>query len=134
MGDSETTGVFTRRRRATVAAAKGASLLPMDGKSGAACQNSVTADIRTGRTHGKRDRSLDIARSTGKSEKKKRRNDLSDRMRWVRTRMRGEKFVLALSIYKLLNAISHCYFSFERLRFLRHVYFLYLEADTVLYH
>lgn len=93
MGDSGTTGAFTRRRRATMAAGKGASLLPMDGKSGAACQNSVTADISTDSRHGKRDRSLDIARSTGKSEKKKRRNDLSDRMRWVTTRMRGEKFV-----------------------------------------
>lgn len=96
MGDSGTTGTFNRRRRATMAAGKSASLLPMDGKSGAACQNSVTADISADSRHGKRDRSLDTARSTGKSEKKKRRNDLSDRMRWVTTRMREEKVCLGI--------------------------------------
>lgn len=81
MGDSGATGAFTRRRRATVAAGRGASLLPVDGKSGAACQSSVTANSSSDYGQRRRDRSLETARSKSKSEKKKRGNDLSDRLR-----------------------------------------------------
>lgn len=81
MGDSDTAGAFTRRRRATLAAGRGASLQPMNGRSAAVCESSVTADINRDNGQRKRDRSLETARSKGKSDKKKRRNDLSERLR-----------------------------------------------------
>nr|XP_046254932.1 diacylglycerol O-acyltransferase 1b [Scatophagus argus] len=78
MGDSEATGTLTRRRKANLTTSKSASVLPMNGRSAAACQSSVTADISRDNGPGKRDHSLETARSKSKSENKKRRNDLSD--------------------------------------------------------
>ncbi|XP_038567493.1 diacylglycerol O-acyltransferase 1b [Micropterus salmoides] len=72
MGDSDVAGALTRRRRATFAAGRGASLLPMNGRSAAVRQSSVTADISTVSGQGQRDGSL------SKSDKKKRKNDISD--------------------------------------------------------
>lgn len=81
MGDSDVAGALTRRRRATFAARRGATLLPMNGRSAAGCQGSGTADASGDDVHGKRDRSLEPARSKSKSVKQKRRNDISDRLR-----------------------------------------------------
>uniref|UniRef100_A0A3B4XU11 O-acyltransferase n=1 Tax=Seriola lalandi dorsalis TaxID=1841481 RepID=A0A3B4XU11_SERLL len=47
MGDSDAVGAFTRRRRATFAAGRVASLQPMNGRSAAVCQSSATADTST---------------------------------------------------------------------------------------
>uniref|UniRef100_A0A3B4TWA0 O-acyltransferase n=1 Tax=Seriola dumerili TaxID=41447 RepID=A0A3B4TWA0_SERDU len=47
MGDSDAVGAFTRRRRATFAAGRVASLQPMNGRSAAVCQSSAIADIST---------------------------------------------------------------------------------------
>ncbi|GAA6227070.1 diacylglycerol O-acyltransferase 1-like [Lates japonicus] len=82
MGDSDTVGsVVTRRRRATLAAGRGASLQPMNGRSAAVCQSSVTADISANNgLEKKRDRSLETVRSKSKTEKKKRRGDISERL------------------------------------------------------
>lgn len=80
MGESDATGALSLRRRATFTAGKGASLLPMNGRSTAACQSSVTADVSRDNGQGKRDRSLETVRSKSKSEKKKRRNDISERL------------------------------------------------------
>lgn len=80
MGDSDVAGTLTRRRRATFAAGRGASLLPVNGRSAAVCQGSVTADGSRENGHGKRDRSLETARSKTKSVKQKGRNDISDRL------------------------------------------------------
>lgn len=85
MGDSEATGTLTRRRRATFAARRGVSLLPMNGRSAAGCHSSVTADINGDNSQGKQELSLETARSKSKSEKKKRRNDLTDRLSCHRT-------------------------------------------------
>ncbi|KAK1895958.1 Diacylglycerol O-acyltransferase 1 [Dissostichus eleginoides] len=76
MGDSDA----TLRRRATFAAGLGASMQPMNGKSAAASQSSVTADFGRDNGLGKRDRMVETARSKSKSEKHKRRNDISERM------------------------------------------------------
>ncbi|XP_076592313.1 diacylglycerol O-acyltransferase 1b [Chaetodon auriga] len=80
MGDSDVAGTLTRRRRATFAAGRGGSLLPVNGRSAAGCQGSVTADGSKENGHGKRDHSLETARSKTKSVKQKSRNDLSDRL------------------------------------------------------
>uniref|UniRef100_A0A671U879 O-acyltransferase n=1 Tax=Sparus aurata TaxID=8175 RepID=A0A671U879_SPAAU len=81
MGESDArTGAFTRRRRATSAAGRGASLLPMNGRSAAGCESSVAADGSRGDGQGKRDRSLETVRSKSKSDKKKRRDDIGDRL------------------------------------------------------
>uniref|UniRef100_A0A8C4EFK3 O-acyltransferase n=1 Tax=Dicentrarchus labrax TaxID=13489 RepID=A0A8C4EFK3_DICLA len=80
MGDSDAAGALTRRRRATLAAGRSASLLPMNGRSAAVCQDSVTAEVSRDDGQGKRDRSLETVRSKSKSEKKKCRNDISDRL------------------------------------------------------
>uniref|UniRef100_A0A8C2WVU8 O-acyltransferase n=1 Tax=Cyclopterus lumpus TaxID=8103 RepID=A0A8C2WVU8_CYCLU len=76
MGDSDTKGALAPRRRVTSAAGKSASMLPVNGKSAAACESSVTADYG----HGKRDRSLETVRAKSKSEKQKRRSYTSDRL------------------------------------------------------
>ncbi|XP_035528866.1 diacylglycerol O-acyltransferase 1b [Morone saxatilis] len=80
MGDSDAARALTRRRRATLAAGRSASLLPMDGRSAAVCQNSVAAEFSRDGGQGKRERSLETVRSKSKSEKKKRRNEISDRL------------------------------------------------------
>lgn len=80
MGDSDTRGALALRRRATFTAGKSASLLPMNGKSAAACESSVTADSSGDHGREKRDRSLETTRSKSKSEKQKRRSDTSDRL------------------------------------------------------
>uniref|UniRef100_A0A4W6CMS6 O-acyltransferase n=1 Tax=Lates calcarifer TaxID=8187 RepID=A0A4W6CMS6_LATCA len=82
MGDSDAVGsTLTRRRRATLAAGRGASLQPMNGRSATVCQSSVTADISADNgLEKKRDRSLETVRSKSKTEKKKRRGDISDRL------------------------------------------------------
>lgn len=77
MGDSDA----TLRRRATFAAGLGGSMQPMNGKSAAASQSSVTANFGRDNGLGKRDRMVETARAKSKSEKHKRRNDISERMR-----------------------------------------------------
>ncbi|XP_068995539.1 diacylglycerol O-acyltransferase 1b [Embiotoca jacksoni] len=80
MSDWNPVGAQTRRRRATFAAGKGASLQPMNGRSAAECQSSVTADFSSAdNVHRKRDHSLETIRS-GKKSDKKRRNDMGDRL------------------------------------------------------
>ncbi|KAK9513742.1 hypothetical protein VZT92_027251 [Zoarces viviparus] len=80
MGDSDATGGLALRRRATFAVGKSASLLPMNGKSAAACESSVTADSSKDHGQGKRDRPLETARSKTSSEKQQRRSDVSERL------------------------------------------------------
>lgn len=82
MGDSEAVGPFTRRRRATFAAGRGATLQPIDGRSEAACVGSETTG--NGTVNGvekKRKRSLETAQFQTKNDKRKRRNDIGDRMK-----------------------------------------------------
>ena len=82
MGDSDANGNFALRRRATFAAGRGASLSPLNGRSAAGSQRAVTADMSGGNGEGgKRDLSLETIGSKAKSEKKKRRNDISERLR-----------------------------------------------------
>uniref|UniRef100_A0A3Q3JNK6 O-acyltransferase n=1 Tax=Monopterus albus TaxID=43700 RepID=A0A3Q3JNK6_MONAL len=70
MGDSDVTGTSLIRRRATFAAVGGVDLRPMNGRSTAACQSSVTADFRIeGGPEKKRDRSPEKVSSKSKSEK-----------------------------------------------------------------
>ncbi|XP_041843461.1 diacylglycerol O-acyltransferase 1b [Melanotaenia boesemani] len=78
MGDSNTIGALTRRRRATFGAVRGVSLQPVNGSSAAGSASIVPADIGTDGGQRKLDRSLE--RPTTKSEKKRHRNDLSDRL------------------------------------------------------
>lgn len=78
MGDSTATEAFTRRRRAP---GRGASLLPVDGKSAAVCQSLVTANISCNNGEGKRDHSLETVWKLKNEKKKKRRGDLSDKLR-----------------------------------------------------
>lgn len=79
MGDSGATGALTRRRRATLAAGKGADLLPMNGRSAAVRQSSVTTDITRDNGQAKRNRSLETVQSKSKTEKRK--NDIRERLR-----------------------------------------------------
>ncbi|XP_068179541.1 diacylglycerol O-acyltransferase 1-like [Antennarius striatus] len=79
MGDADIIGTFSRKRRATFAAARASSSLPLTVKSAAACQSSVTADITGDDGQGRRDRSLETV-FNAKTEKRKRRNDISDRL------------------------------------------------------
>ncbi|XP_022621383.1 diacylglycerol O-acyltransferase 1-like [Seriola dumerili] len=86
MGDSDAVGAFTRRRRATFAAGRVASLQPMNGRSAAVCQSSAIADISTDNgSEKKREHSLERALFKSKNEKKKRRNDIGDRLSCHRT-------------------------------------------------
>uniref|UniRef100_A0A3B4Y229 O-acyltransferase n=1 Tax=Seriola lalandi dorsalis TaxID=1841481 RepID=A0A3B4Y229_SERLL len=86
MGDSDAVGAFTRRRRATFAAGRVASLQPMNGRSAAVCQSSATADTSTDiGSEKKREHSLERALFKSKNEKKKRRNDIGDRLSCHRT-------------------------------------------------
>lgn len=85
MGDSGATGAQTRRRRGTLGMGRTASMVTLNGKSAAACQSSLTANTGSVGGQGQRDRSLEAALT--KSEKKRRGNDLSDRLRWVTARM-----------------------------------------------
>ncbi|XP_037640377.1 diacylglycerol O-acyltransferase 1b [Sebastes umbrosus] len=62
------------RRRATFADVKAASLRPVSGRSEADSQSSEPADVR------QQDRSLETSQSKAKSEKLKRRNDISERL------------------------------------------------------
>uniref|UniRef100_A0A8D0CMB1 O-acyltransferase n=1 Tax=Sander lucioperca TaxID=283035 RepID=A0A8D0CMB1_SANLU len=78
MGDSGATGALTRRRRATLAAGKGADLLPMNGRSAAVRQSSVTTDITRDNGQAKRNRSLETVQSKSKTEKRK--NDIRERL------------------------------------------------------
>lgn len=82
MGDSEAIGAYARRRRATFAAGRGATLQPVNGKSTAACATSGAADHGSDNGVEKtRELSLEPGQSQSKSERKKRRNDFGDRMR-----------------------------------------------------
>lgn len=82
MGDWNTaTGPVTRRRRATITAGRGVSLQPVNGRSTAASLSSLAADISIDDGHRKIDCSLETIRPKTKSEKRKRRDDFSDRMR-----------------------------------------------------
>ncbi|XP_068611711.1 diacylglycerol O-acyltransferase 1b [Brachionichthys hirsutus] len=73
MGDAGAAGSFLIRRRATFASTRAASLSPMTGKSAA-------ADATRDDGQGKRDRSPETDVSNSKSDKRKRRNDISDRL------------------------------------------------------
>lgn len=63
------------RRRATLAAELGASLRPTDGTSAAALQSSLAADVSRGNVP------PETVRAKSKSDKRKRRSDVSDRLR-----------------------------------------------------
>lgn len=80
MSDSNTTGTHTRRRRATFAAGKGASLQPGNGGSAAASPSPDTADITKGNGAGKPVLLPEKVQSSAKKEKQKRRNDISERL------------------------------------------------------
>lgn len=82
MGDWDPAGAAaTRRRRATLTAGRTASLQPVNGRSPAACDSPVTADVCANDGQRRRDRSVETVRPKTRSEKKKqRRNDLGDRM------------------------------------------------------
>lgn len=78
MGDWGVIEASTRRRRATLAAGRSTSLLPVNDKSGAVCQSSLTANSSA---TGRENRSLETAYFKSKrSEKKKRRDGISDRL------------------------------------------------------
>jgi len=81
MGDSDTKGASAPRRRATFTVGKSASLLPVNGKSAAACESTGTAGGSVNHGRGKRDRSLETGRTKSKSETHKRMSDTSDRIR-----------------------------------------------------
>lgn len=76
-GNSDAAGAFSRRRRCTLATARSASLLL---GSSAVCQSSLTADVSRDNGKERHDRTPETTRSASKSEKKKRRNDLNDRL------------------------------------------------------
>lgn len=78
MGDSGAKGAFSRRRTATLAERRTASLLAVDTLSAAA----GSAGSRGGQGK-ERDRSLETAGP--KNEKQRGRNDLGDRLRWAAT-------------------------------------------------
>nr|XP_057940740.1 diacylglycerol O-acyltransferase 1b [Doryrhamphus excisus] len=82
MGDTDTTGALSRRRRATFAAARGgASMQPANGKHTAAFHRSMTAaDGRGVGEQRKADPSLEKTRSKTKNDKNKRNNDINDRL------------------------------------------------------
>ncbi|KAM9852707.1 diacylglycerol O-acyltransferase 1-like [Aulostomus maculatus] len=83
MGDSDAGGAFTaRRRRATFAAGRGASLQPVNGRSTAAWQSSVTADVKKENGQGKLmfDQPLEKVGAKAKRERRKGSSDLSDRL------------------------------------------------------
>lgn len=77
MGDTDAAGAFiTRRRRATFAA--GIGLQPMNERSAAVFQSPGIGDFSTDSGPKKnRDRFLETVQSKSKSEKKKRRNDMT---------------------------------------------------------
>nr|XP_020504148.1 diacylglycerol O-acyltransferase 1-like [Labrus bergylta] len=80
MGDSDVARASTRRRRATFAAVRSASLLPANGKSAAGYQSSLPAGISSFNGHGKPDCAPETVGSVSKSEKRKRRSDTGDRL------------------------------------------------------
>lgn len=80
-GDWDAAGALTRRRRATLTSTRSASLLHVNGGSSAVCQSPLTADVSRDTGKEKHDRALETTQSKSKNEKKKRRNDLSDRLR-----------------------------------------------------
>ena len=79
MGDLNTTGALTRRRRATLAAERGVGLQPVNGSSAAAPAGSMTAGFSAGDGLRKRDRSLERPRKQG--ERKTRKSEISDSLR-----------------------------------------------------
>uniref|UniRef100_UPI0037E8DD02 diacylglycerol O-acyltransferase 1b n=1 Tax=Semicossyphus pulcher TaxID=241346 RepID=UPI0037E8DD02 len=80
MGDTDTSRACALRRRATFTALKSASVQPVNGKSAAEYQSSVTADISSYNGQGKLDCLLETVGSKSKSQKKKRKSDLGDRL------------------------------------------------------
>ncbi|XP_034553969.1 diacylglycerol O-acyltransferase 1b [Notolabrus celidotus] len=80
MGDSDAAKACTRKRRATFAAGRSASVLPVNGKSAAEYQSSLNADISSYNGEGKPDCSLETIGSKSKREAKKRRSDIGDRL------------------------------------------------------
>ncbi|XP_032375002.1 diacylglycerol O-acyltransferase 1b [Etheostoma spectabile] len=80
MGESGATVALTRRRRATLAAVKGADLLPVNGRSAAARQGSVSTGTTRDNDQSKQNRSLETIRFKSKTEKEKRKNDLQARL------------------------------------------------------
>lgn len=81
MGDCKPAEGLTRRRRATLAGARAATLQSMNGRSEAGFQSSVTADISLDSWHKKRDYSLETSRTKSKNDQTKRRSDVSDMLR-----------------------------------------------------
>ena len=82
MGDSDAVGPpLSRRRRATFAAGRGKSVQPVNGRSAAACQSPVTVGAAGAG-------GASMVGSGGspeaKTEKTRRKNDMSERLRSVR--------------------------------------------------
>uniref|UniRef100_A0A3Q0SAM6 O-acyltransferase n=1 Tax=Amphilophus citrinellus TaxID=61819 RepID=A0A3Q0SAM6_AMPCI len=94
MGDFKPAEALTRRRRATLAGARAATLQPMNGRSEAAYQSLVTADISLDGGQKKRDYSLETTRAKSKT---KRRNDMSDMLSCHKTQ---ESLLSSASGYK----------------------------------
>ncbi|KAM9309266.1 diacylglycerol O-acyltransferase 1-like isoform 2-T2 [Pholidichthys leucotaenia] len=102
MGDWSTAEAVSRRRRATFAAGRGASLQPPTERSAAACDDLVAANINTNNGLRKRERSLEMIRPETRTEKRKRKNDLSDRMSCHKTQ---ESLLSSASGYKNYRGI-----------------------------
>lgn len=83
MGDYKPAEALTHRRRATLAVARAATLQPMNRRFEGDRQSLVAADISFENEHNKHDHSLEISRNKTKNDKKKRRNDISDMLRWA---------------------------------------------------
>ncbi|KAG7474747.1 diacylglycerol O-acyltransferase 1-like [Solea senegalensis] len=80
MGDSNAVDAgWTRRRRATLAAGRGVTVRAVNGSSAAECHSSGTAGVSNSDTNALK-KTRDHSLETSKSEKKKRRNDISDRL------------------------------------------------------
>lgn len=83
MGDANAAGLTTRhrRRRATFSAVRVTSLQPMNGGSAAAEQMSAPTADDNGEFD-KRQNGSESGQAKSKSEKRRRRNDPSDRLRY----------------------------------------------------
>ncbi|KAK5606943.1 Diacylglycerol O-acyltransferase 1 [Crenichthys baileyi] len=78
MSDLNTNGALTRRRRATLAAGRVATVQPVNGASAAGTANLVTADFSL--HDGKRIQDRSLERPAAKSEKKKHKSEICDRL------------------------------------------------------
>ncbi|XP_035989269.1 diacylglycerol O-acyltransferase 1 isoform X1 [Fundulus heteroclitus] len=78
MSDLDVNGALTRRRRATLATERTAKVRPVNGASAAGTASLGTADFSL--HDGLRQRERSLERPTAKSEKKKRRSEMGDRL------------------------------------------------------